>query len=455
MAASAKIGSPRPGGNASLLGEKRLRQFLVYAKKVFALETLLERVRDRRIKPAVPTFMVARILFLLGLLRIRSFNALEPKLAEPWMQRALGIGTQPGARVCSVDTLSYALSRADVPSCRSLVVDVNRKAERNKIFREGWHGALRVVALDGWEPFSSFERHCSACLTRQVRVKRDGVEVKLTQYYHAFVVAMLIDERLDVVLDMEPIRSADVRTEAGESKVKGHEGELTAAKRLVPRLRSTYGHWIDALLGDALYANGPFWTVAKQSGFGTITVLKKETDEPLKEALSLWRGTGPDKVVEDKAKGERIELWDCPEIETLETYDGKIRVVRGLVHKQSDDEETCSTWCVALTGCVTRLGARQVIAVARGRWHIENTAFHQFTHLWRFAHVFRHGPEAIPALLWIFILAFNLLQFFLYRQLCSYGRDCGKDVTRTISRLIDEMLDDLARLDAIVLWDSS
>jgi len=39
-----------------------------------------------------------------------------------------------------------------------------------------------------------------------------------------------------------------------------------------------------------------------------------------------------------------------------------------------------------------------------------------------------------------------LLTLFLYRQLCSYGRDRGNDVTRTISRLVDEMRDDLARL---------
>ena len=96
-----------------------------------------------------------------------------------------------------------------------------------------------------------------------------------------------------------------------------------------------------------------------------------------------------------------------------------------------------------------------MLAVGRGRWHIENTAFHQFTHAWRFDHVFTHSPDAIPALFWIFLLAFNLLQLFLYRKLCSYGRDRGKDVTRTISRVVDEMLDDLARFDGAVARDSS
>ena len=436
-----------------MLGAGRLRQFLAYCKKVFGLDALLGGIRDRRKKPTVPTSLVVRALFLLGVLRIRSFNALEPKLAEPSMRRALGVDAKGRARVCSVDTLAYSLARADVDSARRATVQVIRRAERNKVFREGWHGALRVVALDGWEPFSSYDRHCPACLTRQVRVQHDGEVVERTQYYHAFVLAMLIDDRFDVVLDMEPIRSADVRAELGEKNVLKHEGELTAAKRLVPRLRSTYGGWLDVLVGDALYACGPFWTVAKQHGFGTVITLRKETDEPLKDALALWKGKPADKVVIDDEKRERIELWDCPDVETLDTYDGKIRVVRGVVHDLVDEKDR--TWCMGVTGCATRISPRQLLAINRGRWHIENTAFHQFTHRWHFNHVFTHGAEAIPALFWIFILAFNLLQLFLYRKLCSYGRDRGNDVTRTISRLVDEMLDDLARLDSTLIWNSS
>ena len=450
MVQSAEL-APRSPDAEPALGAGRLRQFLAYARKVFGLDTLLGGIRDRRKSSRVPTALVTRIVFLAGVLRIRSFNALEPKLAEPWMQRALGARVDPRRKVCSVDTLSYSLSRADVSSCRDQLVRLIQKAERNKVFREGWHGALRAVALDGWEPFSSFERHCPACLTRQVTVKNNGVEAKRTQYYHAFVVAMLIDDRLDVVIDMEPIRSADMRVDARGTKADKHEGESTAAKRLVPRLRDTYGRWLDIFVVDALYANGPFLTVAKQSDFGVIVMLRKETDEPLKDALALWQGQPADKVVE--REHERTELWDCPGIETLSSYDGPIRVVRGVVTDTRNG--AVHTWCLAVIGCATRLSAAHVLAVGRGRWHIENTAFHQFTHAWRFDHVFTHSPDAIPALFWIFLLAFNLLQLFLYRKLCSYGRDRGKDVTRTISRVVDEMLDDLARFDVAVAWDSS
>jgi hypothetical protein len=310
---------------------------------------------------------------------------------------------------------------------------------------------MRFVAIDGWEPFCSRSRHCPACLTRQVKTGKHGKTI-VTEYYHAFVIALLLGERLEVVVDMEPIRSADVRKEVGDSNAKGHEGELTAAKRLVTRLRTTYGRWIDVLVVDALYPNGPFLTVAKQAGYGVIAVTKKNTDEPLKEALALWKDQSP-KVVFDDHKKERLELWDCPDLETLSTYDGPIRAVRGLVHKQ--DVDTAHTWCFLVTGAATRLSARQVLQVGRARWHIENTGFYQWSQYWEFAHVFTHDAEALPALFGLFFLAFNLLQLFLYRQLCSYGRDRGKDVTRTIWRVIDEMMGELERLTRPLAWDTS
>jgi len=441
-------------GSPPELGQGRLRQFFSYVKRTFRLDELLGMVRDSRHHPLVPTVWIARILFLVGLLRIRSFNALEPKLGEPTLLHALGRMVRASiARVCSVDTLAYSLARMAPETARAAAVAAVKKAERNKVFREGWHGALRFVAIDGWEPFCSRSRHCEACLTREVRVGKNGEE-RVTEYYHVFVVALLIDEKLEVVLDMEPVRSADVRIELGDSDVAGHEGELTAAKRLVRRLRATYGRWIDVLVVDALYSNGPFLMLAKELKFGVISVLKKEGNEPLKEAMSLWAGKRPDNIVNDALKKEHVELWNCPDVQTLMSYNGAIRIVRGVVHKETS--ETPHTWCFAVTGiAASRLSSKKVLDVGRARWHIENTGFYQWTQYWHFAHVFTHDSNALPALFWIFFLAFNLLQLFLYRHLGGYARDRGKDVTKTILRLIDEMIDDLARLDTLLAWDTS
>jgi hypothetical protein len=268
---------------------------------------------------------------------------------------------------------------------------------------------------------------------------------------------MLIDKRFDLLLDIEPILPKDLRPPVVKGKRRPrlvkpdeNEGELTAARRLIKRVKQTYG-WVDVVVGDALYANGPFLTTVKRLGLGAVIIARKENEEPLREALELWKGHGPNQVIEEGQ--EQIELWDCPGLETLGTYDGTVRVVRAQVSSLADPAKPPSTWCMLVVGKATRLVPLKVLAVARARWHIENTGFHQWTTRWRFDHVFVHDGNGIRALFWLFFAAFNLLTLFLYCQLRSYGRDRGRAVTRTISRLIDEMLDDLARVDR-PLWDT-
>lgn len=426
---------------------------MAYGRRVYDLKGLLEAVRDSRHSARVPPALVAGAVFFCGLLRIRSFNALEPKLYEkPFVRLA---GALPDARkLCSVDTLSRALRATELQTVRTVCVQMIASAERKKVFREGWHGALRYVALDGWEPIQSFHRHCGHCLVRKVSLKqRDGSVAEQDQYYHRYVVAMLIDRRTDLVVDFEPLLPFDLRAD-GTTKSGQDEGELTAGKRLLRRVKENYG-WLDVVIGDSLYANGPFLSLVKQLRMGAVLVARKAGDEPLKEALSLWQGHPPHKTVRDEQSREEIQLWDCPGVETLDSYKGAIRVVRGRV---KDLKDSCGsspkTWCVLVTGKAGKLPMEKVVAVARSRWHIENTGFHQWTTRWRFAHVFAHNAHGILALYWLFFAAYNLLTLFLYRQLCSYGRDRGKDPTRTICRLIDEMLDDLARLQHSP-WDTS
>lgn len=446
VALQAALDSEVPGGG-------HLRALVAYGRRVYDLDAGLEAIEDSRQDAKIPTHLVAAAVFFCGLLRIRSFNALEPKLREKPFLRL--VGAPPAEDVLgSADTLSRVLRKMELATVRALSVGIVAKAERNKVFREGWHGAMHAVALDGWEPICSYNRHCKQCLVRHVRVERDGEVVEVEQYYHRFVVAMLIDERFDMALDIEPLLPHDLRP-PGAAKNNEDEGELTAAIRLLRRVKQTYS-WLELVVADGLYPNGPFLTVVKQLRMSAVIIAQKNGDEPLKEAIAIWGHKPPQETFDNKDADERIDLWDCRDIETLDTYDGPIRVVRGRVTDTTQPTKAPSTWAMVVTGvAAARLSPRQVLAIARGRWHIENTGFHQWTTRWHFAHVFVHDANGIQALYWLFFAAFNLLTLFLYRQVRSYGRDRGKDVTRTISRLIDEMLDDLARLDRSPWQDTS
>lgn len=444
------------GGDESpdpcLLGRGRLGALVSYGRKVYGLRQLLEGVEDARQEPVTSAAHVAAALFFCGLLRIRSFNALEPKLGEKTFLRLVDAPVGRKA-LCSADTLSRALRGMVVSSVRRITVATLAKAERNKAFREGWIGALRYVALDGWEPICSFRRHCPHCLVRLVEVKRrDGSVVKVPQYYHRYVVAMLIDERLDLAVDIEPLLPSDLRPDGG-TKDDEDEGELTAAKRLLRRVKKTYP-WIDVVVADGLYPNGPFLTLVRDLRMGALMIVRKEGNEPLREALAIWGDRPAEHTFIDENAKERIELWDCPGIETLDTYKGPLRVVRGRVTDLRQPDQPPRTWCMVVAGKATKLGAKQVLRVGRGRWHIENTGFNQWAKLWKFTHVFVHDGNGILALYWLFFAAYNVLTLFLYLQVRSYGRDRGKDVTRTISRFVDQMNDDLARLTRSP-WDTS
>jgi hypothetical protein len=424
---------------------------VAYGRKVFDLRRHLDRVEDSRRKPRTDASSIATAVFFTGLLRIPSFNALEPRLSERSFLRLLG-KPEKVASLCSADTLGRSLRAMSLEPIQDVFVSMVKQAERNKVFREGWHGALRYFAIDGWEPISSFNRHCSSCLTRQVtKAVINGEKTTITQYYHAYVVALLLDDRFNVVLGFEPLLPKDV--EGCQAKPESeHEGELPAALRLVRRVAETFP-WLDVVVADALYANGPLLTLAKDLGLGAVLIAKKEGDEPLKGALRIWGNTPPKKVIIDEEKEERLELWETPKLETLSSYDGELRVVRGYVYGLKNPEAKRHTWCALVTGPPMRLPSEKIIAIARRRWQIENV-FHQWTTCWYFDHVFVFDGHAIQALFGLFFAAFNLLTFFLYLQLKTYGRDRGKDVTQTISRFINQCQDDLPRLTESA-WNTS
>jgi hypothetical protein len=433
--------------NWMLESEGKLHQFQKYAWNVFALPDLLGSLSDTRRAPEIPTFDVVNSLFHTALLRFPSINALEGNLKESDFQKLIGRKPTPKQKAFSADVVANVLDKLLLDGASRAIETVIHRAERNKVFREGY-GGLRCVAVDGWEPFSSYDRHCPHCLIRNVKVKRAGGELEeVPQYYHRYVVAMLLDPVMDVILAIEPVLNEEALRDTDPAHT-GHEGELTAARRLFDSLHQTYGSFIDAFVLDALYANGPVMTQLDALGYGAFMVLKKANNEPFKEALALWRDQPPCQTLDDADSKEHIEFWDSDDIDTLDTYNGKIRVIRAVVTKPDD---TTSTWCLAVIGKhVRKLSRRTALQIIRSRWHIENTAFHQWIQYWNLGHVFRHTSNALRAVLLIWALAFNLLQLFIYRRLKRARRP--KDPTDTIRHIVEVMLRDLATLPEPIPW---
>jgi len=429
----------------------KLHQFEKYAWNVYGLPRLLGELSDGRREPRIPTFDVVNSLFHSAVLRIPSLNALEGDLREADFQKLIGRRPRQDVKVFSAEVVANVLDKLDLGSARRALENLFWRAERNRAFREGSYGALRCVAIDGWEPICSLHRHCPHCLERKIKMKRASGEIEeVTQYYHRYVVALLVGSLIDVVLGIEPVRNERARQEAGEQGAGSAEGELSAARRLLDSLHETYGKFIDAVILDGLYPNGPMLTQLEELNYGAFIVLKKDNNEPLKEALALWEDQKPCKRVDDSAVREQIEFWNVDGLETLDTYKGKIRVVRAVVTTTKPRQIT-KTWCIAIVGeRARRTMLTTALKITRARWHIENTAFHQWVCHWNLSHVFRHTANALMAVLLLWSLAFNLLQFFVYRRLKRPRRP--KDPTHTIRHIVAAMLRDMAALPQPLPW---
>ncbi len=365
----------------------------------------------------------------------------------------LGHRARKGKRPFSADTMVDVLDSLDITQLEQSVVDLVKKAERNKAFRDDTFGTFRTVVIDGWEPFCSYNRHCDGCLTRKVKRKienEDGEEIeeRVTQYYHRFVVAFLVAPTLDITLAIEPVRSADLRTDIKEKEAK-HEGELTAALRLIDRLHAQYGRFIDAFALDGLYPCGPVFSKLKKYRYSAFIITKNKKHDPYRFAEEIWQTRdGPDEVRRDPVTDEEVAFWSLDDVDALSSFDGSVKMLKAVVTRKNGKK---STWVMALTGKARRVSHLVALRTMRARWHIENTAFHQWVTQWNLDHYYRHTNNAILAVMHIWMLAFNLMQLFFYRRLRKPRR--GRPVTDTFVATVGDMFGDVYTLTEPVPWN--
>ena len=476
----------------------RLYQFLRYAIEVFGIGSTLMKVTDARRNPDIKTFPVVTSLLMAAVLRVPSLNQLEYLLKTTQFQRLLGERTKKhkNKALFTADTMVDVLDGIELLTLQTALAQIIQKAERNKAFRDDTFGTFICAAIDGWEPFCSYNRHCDACLTRQVKRKvklaqakasEDGIvlddedlegdpEERITQYYHRFVVAFLVAPKLDLTLAIEPIRTEAERVAAGEQLGCGDEGELTAALRLLDRVHKMYGCFIDAFALDGLYPCGPVLEKLTEHNYGATIITRDSRKDPYRFAESIWQTrTQPDAIEQNAESGERIEFYRLNDVNALSSFRGSVDMLKAVVttpakerpstkdgkpkrtrgrniniRRQAEGPKT-STWVMALVGKAKRLSNLLALRIMRARWHIENTAFHQWVTQWNFEHCYRHTPNAITAVMHIWALAFNLMQLFFYRRLNKARR--GRPVNDTLVVCVKEMWLDLGQLAAPVPWD--
>ncbi len=173
-------------------------------------------MRDARQDPDIPPAAVFQAVFYSFVFRLPSFLQLQAELAaashlRSWLDLDRPFGD---------DVLRYSLAGFDLAPLEEMLVALNRRLKRNKVFDEGRVAGGIVAALDGVQVLSSYSRCCEFCLQRQV-VSRDpqGQPLAHTQYYHHLVGCQIVSSRVKPFLALEWVRP--------------DEGEVTAGLRLL------------------------------------------------------------------------------------------------------------------------------------------------------------------------------------------------------------------------------
>lgn len=408
----------------------RLAQFLHYTQKVFGLKRRLRAVRDERPWAEIPTLPVLLSLVFGVVLRISSYLDLSQQTRRRRWQHLCGLKGP-----LSDDTFAYVTERLNLEDLRQSLASHAKTLKQNKALESCKINGLLFVSLDANEHFASRSRCCESCCQRQVEATdAQGQKHKVTEYYHRYVLAQINGPKINVVLDLEPIRPG--------------EDECAAARRLLGRLRRLYGpRFFDAITVDAWYVQGPFLRAVDKLGWGWVVVLKQERMEAYQEALQLSQGQKPRLAFEDKERNRQVQLWEVKELPFSAEYGRPIRVVRSEEHwvekrirgGRKGREPRHSQWLWAASAALDGYDLAVIYRAGHRRWGIENKAFNELTQAYHLEHCYHHEPTSMLAQRLILVLGFTL--FTAFAQLHSKLVVLGKLTAKALAKELDLALE--------------
>jgi hypothetical protein len=325
-----------------------------------------------------------------------SLNELEQCASFPSWKKYLQLHELPCA-----DTMGNVASIIDVEDIRIMMKSIYRRLKRNNALKSGFHENFTFLVIDGHESSSSYLRSCDDCLEREITTAHGS----RTQYYHRYVMAMLITAKgICVPLDVE-------------MQKKG-EDEVACATRLVLRCYRSYPRAFDVVMADGLYARAPFFKTVLSIGKHVVAVLKDERRDLIKEARLRCEGIEPVQFVRENKVC--VQAWDLENCHNWTQVEMPVRVLRTLeteiVCRQETKEihEKISEWLWVTTIPKQILTTAKCTEVAHHRWDIENKGFNELCTYWHLNHVYKHDANAILFFTLVTLLSYTLFHAFIY-----------------------------------------
>ena len=200
------------------------------------------------------------------------------------------------------------------------------------------------------------------------------------------------------------------------------EGEIIAAKRLLERVLVDYGRFFDAVVGDALYFEAPFFNFCIEHGKHVVAVIKGDQRALLQDAQGVFSQMKPGLWEEPR---RLTEFWDEGDFTSAEGVKAPLRVLhahetvtrRRRIAKEWLEDIEEHDWWWATTLSLSQLPSRKLWKAGHHRWDVENDVFNTLSTHWALDHCFKHEPTAITNFVLTLFIAFVLLQSFYLRNL--------------------------------------
>lgn len=306
-----------------------------FTEEELGLRSGIEALRDGRRRPWIGAPTVFRATLYGTVLGVESLLALDQWLKQADLGGVLGVDRAP---LVSDSTMIRSLSTMDPNAVRALLAVAA-------------HAALRLAQREG-EP---------------LRLGRwRVVAIDMTHLAgRPAVVARFVGPRFEATLDYEMVQEG--------------ENEVTAAKRLLPRVVGVFGALFDLLVVDGLYTA---WFIHLGRAHGKHVVVKSREDP--KNLVVLRRAQEWIEVHQWYGAGQPVKWADEDGYKTYEAIDTgaqsdpqleePVRVIRMREERPKGKKEKEECWLIT-TLERKEASVPEVRQIARRRWGIENGAF--------------------------------------------------------------------------------
>jgi len=240
-------------------------------------------------------------------------------------------------------------------------------------------GGFTAISVDGTGHYCSGKKGCPQCM---VKNHRNGK----TTYYHQLLGAVAVHPNQSTVF---PVACEAIVKQDGSTK---NDCELNASKRIIPQIRKALGAEKVLAIFDALYINGPHITALKGEDMSYIIGTKGQTYvdvqvEKLRKTKQLQSLTWQTEDKNCTANFANGLILNGQHQEILTNYFEYIET-----DINTREQTFYSTWITDLEIDVENI--KELIAVARSRWKIENETFNTLKNQgYHLEHNYGHGKK--------------------------------------------------------------